>query len=84
MKAVLSAADIRSELAVILAEIADVNPDDVTDEKAMRADLDVDSLAMIELMLAAEDKFGIHIPDDEARKLTTVGDVIQFVRQATA
>ena len=66
-------------LAEILEEVAGVNPDDVSEEKSFTEDLDVDSLSMVEVVVAAEEKFGVKIPDDEVQNLRTVGDAADFV-----
>ena len=79
-----SADEIREGLASILEEVADVTPSDVSDEKSFVDDLDVDSLSMVEIAVAAQDKFGVEIPDDQLKDLTTVQDVIEFVRKAEA
>jgi acyl carrier protein len=71
--------EIRSGLAEILNEVADVAPDQVTDEKSFTDDLDVDSLSMVEVAMAAEEKFGVKIPDDELPKLRTVGDAVSYI-----
>jgi acyl carrier protein len=42
-------------------------------------DLDIDSLSMVEIAVAAQDKFGVEIPDDQLKDLTTVQDVVTFV-----
>jgi acyl carrier protein len=78
---VASADEIRSGLASILEEVADVSPDDVSDEKSFVDDLDVDSLSMVEVAMAAEEKFGVKIPDDELPKLKTVGDAVRYIEQ---
>ena len=75
-----TADEIREGLASILNEVADVAPDDVTDEKTFTDDLDVDSLSMVEVAMAAEEKFGVKIPDDELPKLKTVGDAVNFIQ----
>ena len=54
-------------------------PSDVTDEKSFVDDLDVDSLSMVEVAMAAEEKFGVKIPDDELPKLKTVGDAVTYI-----
>ncbi|HEY3736795.1 MAG TPA: acyl carrier protein [Jatrophihabitans sp.] len=74
-----SADEIRTGLASILEEVADVSPADVTDEKSFADDLDVDSLSMVEVAMAAEEKFGVKIPDDELPKLKTVGDAVNYI-----
>ncbi len=71
--------EIRAGLAEILNEVADVDPADVTDEKTFVDDLDVDSLSMVEVAMAAEEKFGVTIPDDELPKLKTVGDAVNYI-----
>lgn len=75
-----TADEIREGLASILNEVADVAPDDVTDEKSFTDDLDVDSLSMVEVAMAAEEKFGVKIPDDELPKLKTVGDAVNYIQ----
>jgi acyl carrier protein len=74
--------DIRTGLASILNEVADVSPGDVSDEKSFVDDLDVDSLSMVEVAMAAEEKFGVTIPDDELPKLKTVGDAVRYIAAA--
>ena len=74
-----SADEIRSGLASILEEVADVSPDDVSDEKSFVDDLDVDSLSMVEVVVAAEEKFGVKIPDNEVQNLKTVGDAVSYI-----
>ncbi len=71
--------EIRAGLAEILQEVADVTPEDVVDEKSFTDDLDVDSLSMVEVAMAAEEKFGVKIPDDELPKLRTVGDAVNYI-----
>jgi acyl carrier protein len=76
---VASADEIREGLASILNEVADVSAEDVSDEKSFVDDLDVDSLSMVEVAMAAEEKFGVKIPDDELPKLKTVGDAVNYI-----
>ena len=71
--------EITSGLAEILEEVAGVNPDDVAEEKSFTDDLDVDSLSMVEIATAVEDKFGVAIPDDELGNIKTVGDAINYI-----
>ena len=74
--------EILSGLAEIVEEIAGVPADEVTPEKSFVDDLDIDSLSMVEIAVAAQDKFGVEIPDDELKNLKTVRDVIDYVRRA--
>ena len=75
-----SADEVRAGLAEILNEVADVDASDVTDDKSFTDDLDVDSLSMVEVAMAAEEKFGVKIPDDELPKLKTVGDTVNYIQ----
>ena len=79
-----SAEEIREGLASILEEVADVSPGDVSDEKSFVDDLDVDSLSMVEIIYAAEEKFSVSIPDDEAKNLKTVGDAVAYIERAAS
>ena len=76
--------EIKDGLAEILEEVAGVLPTDVTEEKSFTDDLDVDSLSMVEIALAAEERFGVKIPDDELANLRTVGDAVSFIEKAQA
>jgi len=71
--------EITSGLAEILEEVAGVNPDDVAEGKSFTDDLDVDSLSMVEVVVAAEEKFGVKIPDNEVQNLKTVGDAVSYI-----
>ena len=71
--------EIREGLAEILNEVADVAPADVQDDKTFVDDLDVDSLSMVEVVVAAEEKFGVKIPDNEVQNLKTVGDAVTYI-----
>jgi acyl carrier protein len=80
----VSSDEIRTGLAEILEEVAGVLPAEVTPDKSFTDDLDVDSLSMVEIALAAEEKFGVKIPDDELANLKTVGDAVSFIEKAQA
>ena len=75
-----SADEVHAGLAEILNEVADVDASDVTDDKSFTDDLDVDSLSMVEVAMAAEEKFGVKIPDDDLPKLRTVGDAVNYIQ----
>ena len=76
--------EIRTGLADIVNEVAGVPAEDVQLEKSFVEDLDVDSLSMVEVVVAAEEKFGVTIPDDDVRGLKTVGDAVAFIERARA
>ena len=66
--------------AVVLPAPADSQPANVvTPGKSFVGDLDIDSLSMVEIAVAAQDKFGVGIPDDELKDLATVQDVVAYV-----
>jgi acyl carrier protein len=75
--------EILAGLAEIVEEIAGVPADEVTPSKSFADDLDIDSLSMVEIAVAAQDKFGVEIPDDQLKDLVTVQDVINFVGKST-
>ena len=77
-------AEIQADLAAIVDEIAGVPADDVQLDKEFVGDLDVDSLSMVEIVVAAEEKFGVRIPDEEVKNLKTVGDAVDFIVKAQA
>src|ERR1700712_387984 len=77
----VSREEIQTGLAEILEEVAGVTPADATPEKSFTDDLDVDSLSMVEIATAVEDKFGVAIPDDELGNIKTVGDAISFIEK---
>ena len=74
--------EIQTGLGEIVDEVAGVPADEVTPDKCVVDDLDIDSLSMVEIAVAAQDKFGVEIPDDELKNLKTVQDVINYVRRA--
>jgi len=74
--------EILAGLGEIIDEVAGVPAEAVTPEKTFVDDLDIDSLSMVEIAVAAQDKFGVEIPDDQLKDLKTVQDVIDYVRRA--
>jgi acyl carrier protein len=76
--------EIVAGLADIVNEIAGIPTEDVQLDKSFTDDLDVDSLSMVEVVVAAEEKFDVKIPDDEVKNLKTVGDAVAFIERAQA
>jgi acyl carrier protein len=66
----------------IVVEQLGVKPEQVTPEAKFIEDLGADSLDVVELVMALEEEFGNEIPDEEAEKLTTVGDVIKYIEDS--
>jgi acyl carrier protein len=75
--------EILEGLGEIIDEVAGVPVDQVTPDKTFVDDLDIDSLSMVEIAVAAQDKFGVDIPDDQLKDLKTVQDVIDYVRRSS-
>jgi acyl carrier protein len=75
----MTAEEVMREMAAILDEVAGVSADQVAMHKSFTDDLEVDSLSMVEVVMAAEDKFGVKIPDEQVRNLRTVGDAVDFI-----
>ena len=63
----------------IVVEQLNVSEDQVTEDARIVEDLGADSLDQVELVMALEEEFGSDIPDEEAEKLTTVGDAIKYI-----
>ena len=77
-----STEEIRSSLAEIVNEVAGIPAEDVQMDKSFVDDLDVDSLSMVEVVVAAEEQFNVKIPDEEVKNLKTVGDAVAFIERA--
>lgn len=63
----------------IIAEQLGVKAEEVTPQASFIDDLGADSLDTVELVMALEEEFGIEIPDEDAEKMTTVGDAIKYI-----
>lgn len=67
------------KVKVIIVEQLGVDEDAVTMEASFRDDLEADSLDLVELIMAFEEQFGGEISDEEAQKITTVGEAVRFL-----
>ena len=67
----------------IVVEQLGVKPEQVTPQAKFIEDLGADSLDTVELVMAREEEFGIEVPDEQAEKLQSVGDVIKYVEENT-
>lgn len=75
-------ADVIAKVKEIIVEQLNVDEDAVTEDASFIDDLDADSLDTVELIMAFEEEFGLEIPDDEAEKIKTVGDAIDYIKKA--
>jgi len=71
--------EVLTGLAEIVEEVAGIPASSVLMDKSFTDDLDVDSLSMVEVVVAAEEKFGCKIPDDDVKNLVTVGDAVHYI-----
>jgi acyl carrier protein len=67
------------EIRAILVEQLGVDPAEVTETSSFKEDLNADSLDLVELIMEMEDRFGTKIPDEEAEKIGTVGQAVDFI-----
>lgn len=74
-------AEIESKLVDLLVDELGLERDSITMDAKFEEDLDVDSLGVVELLMALEDNFDVKIPDEEAEKITTVGEAADLVSQ---
>ena len=70
---------IEDKVKDIIVEQLGVNPEQVTPQAKFIEDLGADSLDTVELVMAFEEEFNVEVPDEEAEKLQTVGDVIKYI-----
>ena len=74
--------EILAGLAEIVNEETGVEVEDVQLDKSFTEDLDIDSLSMMTIVVNAEEKFGVRIPDEEVKNLTTVRSAVDFITNA--
>ena len=65
----------------IIAEQLSVEEDSITEESKFKEDLNADSLDLFELVMALEDEYSVEIPAEELEKLTTFGDVMNYLKE---
>ena len=71
--------EVQDKVKSIIAEQLGVKPEEVTPEASFIDDLGADSLDTVELVMALEEEFGVEIPDEDAEKITTVGEAIKYI-----
>jgi acyl carrier protein len=73
--------EILGKIQEITADRLGVDESDVTPEASFREDLEADSLDLVELIMELEEQFGMEIPDEEAEKITTVEEAVDYVQE---
>jgi acyl carrier protein len=68
-----------AEVKTIIVDLLGVDDEKVTQEASFREDLEADSLDLVELIMAFEDKFGAEISDEDAQSITTVGEAVRYI-----
>ncbi len=64
----------------IISELLDIDEEEITMESRFREDLEADSLDLVELIMEFEERFGGEISDEDAQKITTVGEAVNYVK----
>jgi acyl carrier protein len=78
----LSQSEVLAGLAEIVNDETGIAADAVQLDKSFTDDLDIDSISMMTIVVNAEDKFGVKIPDEEVKNLVTVADAVNFITNA--
>jgi acyl carrier protein len=73
--------DTFTEVQVIIVDLLGVDESKVTPDARFREDLEADSLDLVELIMAFEDKFGGEISDEDAQQISTVGDAVTYINE---
>lgn len=71
--------EVLAGLAELITDETGISADEVALEKSFTDDLDIDSISMMTIVVNAEEKFGVTIPDDDSKKLKTVGDAVAYI-----
>ncbi|MCK5828126.1 acyl carrier protein [Candidatus Bipolaricaulota bacterium] len=76
--------DVSDKVRTIICDQLMVNQEEITDESSFVEDLGADSLDTVELIMEFEDEFGIEIPDEQAEKISTVGEAAAYLEKLLA
>ena len=75
------ATDLEQRMSAIIVEQLGATKEEIVPEASFTDDLGVDSLTMVELVMAMEETFDIEIPDEDAEKIQTIGDAVSYVKE---
>ena len=67
--------------SLILEQLKDVKEEDITEDASFIDDLGADSLDIVELIMRLEEEFDIEIPDEDAEKINTVGELVEYIEK---
>lgn len=73
--------DVAARLISLLSQKLDLPEEDFSLDQSLREDLDIDSMTLLEIVMAVEERFGIEIDQREADRFKTIGDLAQFLRE---
>ncbi len=73
--------EVLEKVKAIIAELLDIDTGEITAESRFREDLEADSLDLVELIMEFEEAFGSEISDEDAQKITTVGEAVKYVSE---
>ena len=76
--------DVSDKVRTIICDQLMVDQEEITDESSFVEDLGADSLDTVELIMEFEDEFGIEIPDEQAEKISTVGEAVAYLEKLLA
>lgn len=79
----LSEQEILTGLAEIVNSVTELPVDAIELDKTFTDDLEIDSLDMMQIVVDAEERFGVRIPDDDVKNLKTVGDAVSYIQSAS-
>lgn len=73
--------EVYGKVKEIVADLLDIDESEITPESKFQADLGADSLDLVELIMEFEERFGGEISDEDAQKITTVGEAVKYVEE---
>lgn len=69
----------KDEVVKLISETLEINPTDLKDDTDLAHDLGIESIDLVDLVTAFEDKYNFEIPDNELKNLQTVGDIVKYI-----